>query len=601
MESSRAVPTREHPWAWPGAVVGRARAVASVSRSCAPAGPASGGASSSSVPTTRIACLIMAVSRFVLYAVFAMIPDRLRQVRLGLRVLLVAAVVAVAGGAAAQQPVQTPLLLMISIDGLRPDYVTAADAHGAKIPNLRRFLKDGAFAQGVVGVFHRYLSSHTTLITGRHRPPTASSPIPCSTARPEPERLVLVQRRHPGGHPLGRGGPGRLSTASVQWPVSVGARVTWNIPEFWRSGQRDDAKLLRAVSTPGLLAELEPELGPYPRALTVESDEQRARYAARILEKKRPNLLTLHLIALDHVQHVTGPFTAETFAILERIDALVGTLRTTAETVAPGGAHVAIVSDHGFGKTARQLNLHAEFRRAGLLTVGAQGKVTDWKAMPWTAGGAIAVMLKDPADAATLAEVRALLDRLAADPAHGIDRVLDAAALRARGGYPTAAFLVGLKPDWHAGTSLNGSLVGKATVAGTHGHLPDLPDLHAASSWWGRACRRRALGLIDMRDIATTLARRLNLSLPPPRARSSGSRDRARQRARQWLRPRGTRLRAASSRRAPDVAGAGGTSSAPGPTVTLAMPRPLPGHHTWAREGATGAISARGAAAAAGA
>jgi hypothetical protein len=30
-----------------------------------------------------------------------------------------------------------PLLVMISVDGLRPDYVTAADAHGAKVPNLR--------------------------------------------------------------------------------------------------------------------------------------------------------------------------------------------------------------------------------------------------------------------------------------------------------------------------------------------------------------------------------------------------------------------------------------------------------------------------------
>jgi predicted AlkP superfamily pyrophosphatase or phosphodiesterase len=294
----------------------------------------------------------------------------------------------------------------------------------------------------------------------------------------------------------------------------VGARVTWNIPEFWRAGTADDAKLLRAVSTPGLLAELEPELGPYPHALTVESDEQRARYAARILEKKRPNLLTLHLIALDHVQHVTGPFAPEAMAALERLDTLVGTLRTTAETVAPGNAHVAIVSDHGFGKTAMELNLYAELRRAGLITVGA-GKVTDWKAMPWTAGGAIAVVLKDPGDAATLATVRALLDRLAADPAHGIDRVLDAAALRARGGFPNAAFVVGLRPDWHAGSSLNGPLVGKPAMAGMHGHLPDLPELHAAFFMVGPGVPAgRALGLIDMRDIATTLARRLNLPLP---------------------------------------------------------------------------------------
>lgn len=459
----------------------------------------------------------MAVSPFVLYAVTAMIPDRLRQVRLVLRALLVAAVIVLPGSAAAQQPVQTPLLLMISIDGLRPDYVTAADAHGAKIPNLRRFLTDGAFAQGVVGVIPTVTyPSHTTLITGVSPAThgifgnTVFDPLGQNQSGwywySEDIRVPTLWDA------AARAG---LSTASVQWPVSVGARVTWNIPEFWRAGTPDDAKLLRAVSTPGLLAELEPELGPYPRALTVESDEERTRYAVRILEKKRPNLMTLHLIALDHVQHVKGAFTAETFAVLERLDVLVGMLRATAETVAPGGAHVAIVSDHGFGKTAMQLNLHGEFRRAGLLTVGAQGKVTDWKAMPWTAGGAIAVMLKDPGDAATLVEVRALLDRLSADPANGIDRVLDAAALRARGGFPTAAFLVGLKPDWHAGSSLNGPLVGKATVAGTHGHLPDLPDLHASFFVVGPGVPAgRALGLIDMRDIATTLARRLNLSLP---------------------------------------------------------------------------------------
>jgi predicted AlkP superfamily pyrophosphatase or phosphodiesterase len=403
------------------------------------------------------------------------------------------------------------------MDGLRPDYVTAADAHGARIPNLRRFLKEGAFAQGVVGVIPTVTyPSHTTLITGVS---PATHGILANTA-------FDPLRENQGGwywyaedirvatlwDAASRAG---LSTASVQWPASVGARVTWNIPELWRAGTPDDAKLLRAVSTPGLLAELEPEIGPYPRALTVEADEQRGRYAARILEKKRPNLLTLHLIALDHTQHVTGPFSAESMGVLERLDAVMGTLRTTAETVAPGGAYVAIVSDHGFGKTAMQLNLFPEFRRAGMFTVNAQRKITDWKAMPWTAGGSIAVVLKDPGDAATLGQVRTLLDRLAADPAHGIDRVLDAAALRDRGGYPNAAFLVGLKPDWYAGSSLTGALVSKATVAGNHGHLPDLPDLRAAFFLVGpEVPAGRSLGFIDMRDIATTLARRLNLSLP---------------------------------------------------------------------------------------
>src|SRR5580704_1638767 len=60
-----------------------------------------------------------------------------------------------------------PLLVVISVDGLRPDYVTQADAHGAKIPNLRRFLKEGTYADGVQGVVPTVTyPSHTTLMTG---------------------------------------------------------------------------------------------------------------------------------------------------------------------------------------------------------------------------------------------------------------------------------------------------------------------------------------------------------------------------------------------------------------------------------------------------
>ena len=98
---------------------------------------------------------------------------------------------------------------------------------------------------------------------------------------------------------------------------------------------------------------------------------------------------------------------------------------------------------------------------------------------------------------------------------HGIDRVLDAAALRERGGFPEAAFVVGLKPEWHAGGSLDGPLTAKATVGGMHGALPDLPDMRASFFLVGPGVPAgRSLGLIDMRDIATTLARRLDLPLP---------------------------------------------------------------------------------------
>src|ERR1700722_8889607 len=58
-------------------------------------------------------------------------------------------------------------LLLISIDGLRPDYVTRADEHGLKIPNLRRFIAEGSYAEGVVGVLPTITyPSTTTLVTG---------------------------------------------------------------------------------------------------------------------------------------------------------------------------------------------------------------------------------------------------------------------------------------------------------------------------------------------------------------------------------------------------------------------------------------------------
>ena len=414
--------------------------------------------------------------------------------------------------AAAQAP--TPLALMISIDGLRPDYVTAADRHGLKIPALRRFVTEGTYAR-VEGVIPTVTyPSHTTLVTGvapaRHGIYSNTMFAPLRGIGPATWYWYAEDIKVPTlWDAAARAG---WTTASIQWPVTVGARVTWNIPDYWRSAL-DDPKIRRALSTPGLLPALEAELGAYPDALDAESDEARGRFAVRVLETKRPALLTLHLLALDHAQHETGPMSTETFAALERLDAVVARLRDTAERLAPGRALVAIVSDHGFARTDTQVNLIAPLREAGLFTV-ERGRIVDWKAMPWIAGGAVAIVLKDPADEPTRTRVREVLDKIAADPAHGVDRILDADALRARGGFPTAAFVVGLKPGWQATAAPLAPMISKGR-GGDHGHLPDLPELHASLFLVGAGVPAgRDLGVVDMRDIAPTVARRLGLSLP---------------------------------------------------------------------------------------
>jgi hypothetical protein len=150
-----------------------------------------------------------------------------------------------------------------------------------------------------------------------------------------------------------------------------------------------------------------------------------------------------------------------------------------------------------------------------LFSVDNQGKITDWKAMPWVTGGSAAIVLKDPEDAATREQVHDLLAKLAADPANGIDRVLDGPELRKQGGYPTASFFVSLKPGWRTGHALDGPVLSKTKLGGTHGELPDVPDLRAAFFLVGPGVPAgRDLGLIDMRDVAPTLAHEAGLSLP---------------------------------------------------------------------------------------
>jgi hypothetical protein len=110
--------------------------------------------------------------------------------------------------------------------------------------------------------------------------------------------------------------------------------------------------------------------------------------------------------------------------------------------------------------------------------------------------------------------VSELLAKLARDPANGIDRVLDADELHKRGGYPTASFFVGLKPGWRTGSSLDGPVLSKVKPGGTHGGLPALPELRASFFLVGPGVPAgRSLGLIDMRDVAPTLAHVAGLSL----------------------------------------------------------------------------------------
>src|SRR5688572_5872813 len=63
------------------------------------------------------------------------------------------------------QPAEPRHVIMISIDGLKPETYTKPGP--SKVPTLRRLAKEGMFAEGVIGVTPTVTyPSHTTMITG---------------------------------------------------------------------------------------------------------------------------------------------------------------------------------------------------------------------------------------------------------------------------------------------------------------------------------------------------------------------------------------------------------------------------------------------------
>jgi len=401
-------------------------------------------------------------------------------------------------------PLSAQSLLLISIDGMRPDYVLKADEHGLKIPHLRRLLKDGAHATGVRGVLPTVTyPSHTTILTGvwpvKHHiySNVVFDPLDRNLAgwmwyAEDIAAPTLWQAASKAG----------LVVGSVSWPVSVAAPgIAYNVPEYWRAPKMpgEDIKLLRAISTPGLIAEIEKQAGPYVTDLddAANGDRQRTRYAIAILKNKHAQFMTVHLASLDHLEHGFGPFSPEANATLEQIDKEVGEL----EDAAPG-AVVCVLSDHGFTRTDRNFNLVAAFAEEGLLTM-ANKKVTDWKAYPDLEAGSAAIILKDSKDEPTRARVDKLLRRLAAYPKNGIAQILDQKQIAQFGGRPDAAFWVDMQSNFSVVATDRSDKVG-----GTHGYAPSNPQLLASFFIAGPKIKAGVdLGPIDMRSIAATLAR----------------------------------------------------------------------------------------------
>jgi predicted AlkP superfamily pyrophosphatase or phosphodiesterase len=407
-------------------------------------------------------------------------------------------------------------LVLISIDGMKPEYVTHADEHGLKIPELRSFLADGTYAEGVIGVEPTVTyPSHTTIVTGVW--PAEHGIYDNTFFDPSGQhtnewyvdfKYIKVETLYQAVDQAG------YKTAAVGWPVTVGAPIDYDIAEFAQSEQVSGPQA-SPYNPQDILTQLGPSAAP-----AGDGDVVKTAQAITILHQFHPTLLLVHLTDLDHQEHQHGPFSTEADAALEIIDAQVHQIEQAALAVNPK-TRIAVVSDHGFVPVEHRVNLNVLFAQNNLIKLGppppgkTKPSVVSWDAEAWEAGGDAVIMLREPDNTETLHKVEAVLKAAQADPQNGIDRVLTHEEIVKRGGFPHAAFLVDFKDGFDPGIALDGPMIVARPHTGTHGYLASRPAMRSAFMVKGDGIARdRDLHVIDMRQIAPTFAGMLHVRLP---------------------------------------------------------------------------------------
>jgi predicted AlkP superfamily pyrophosphatase or phosphodiesterase len=411
-------------------------------------------------------------------------------------------------------------VVLISVDGMPPDYYTAPEKLGLRVPTLTMMKEGGAHAEGMEGVYPTVTyPQHTTMVTGLR--PAAHGIVQnrIFEAPSEPqtrywywyakaltaETLWTVAKK------------ARLTTAAVGWPVTVDAEIDYNVPEIFEPGENPPTwKWTAKHSTPGLL---EKALGT---DLKKDSsvDERLTSVSEYIIKNYRPNLLLLHLIELDGTHHRNGPRTKPGIEMAEREDGYIGRIiEATKRAGIFEKTTFFIVSDHGFAPINKRFSPNVSLAKEGLITLDSAGKAMAWKAASWPAGGSCAIILKNPNDKETEAKVNAIFSKWATQENSPIKQIVTRNELSRMKAVPQAALMLEAAPGYSFDDTLTGAEVRDSgeTYKGTHGYLPTDPRMHASLIIYGPGVRSGAkLPLARMIDLAPSIASLLKLKLPQP-------------------------------------------------------------------------------------
>lgn len=426
------------------------------------------------------------------------------KMKMPLKYLLVTiSLIMFAEGVRAQK--QNHHVVVITIDGFRPDFYLEDTWN---VPNLRAMKQDGAHAYGVNSVFPSLTyPSHITIVTGvppaRHGifynwlfEKDAATKGQIYWHFNEITSPTLWEVTQDAG----------LKAASVNWPVSVGAPTVFNISDVGSKGQ----KVMEDSANPsGITAVLKQKLFDNAATIDIGVDKNVASIAAWVIKTEKPNFMTVHLLGLDHEEHVHGRSGPAIEQAIFRADSAVGVIRQAiTESGLKENTLLIVTGDHGFCDVTTMVSPNVWLEEWGLFETQ-----DNWKAKFHTAGGGAFLYLKDKNDVTTLNTIKRNLNGLP-DAHKKYFQLVDRKKLHSVGADPEVALAL---------TGTNGAAFSARTNApavdkgkgGTHGYFPETRNIQTGFVAEGAALKKQtAIQEMHLKDISAIVARYLDLTMP---------------------------------------------------------------------------------------
>jgi predicted AlkP superfamily pyrophosphatase or phosphodiesterase len=434
-------------------------------------------------------------------------------------------IAALAAGLARGQESPARHVVLVSIDGLAASYLNDPKA---ELPTLRKLAAQGASAKGMLTSFPSVTwPSHTSLVTGVS--PARHGVIGNSvwdakrnrsvTYIGDPEltkdQAIRAATLYDAAHAAG------LTCGSVIWPCCNGAKsLAWVIPDS------NKPELHAKYTTPGFADELSKagiDISPlgkwgWSKERSTDRDLLYTRVANYLLEEHHVNLLLVHLITPDGVEHAYGPHTREAYAAVAESDQRIAEIWATLQKPPLAGkSTLLVVSDHGFAPYEKLIKPNVVLKELGLVTTDADGKVTKRDAWCVAQGGSAFVYILDESRRKEIAAE--LQDRFAG--LEGVSGILEPAEFTKLGvadpeKNPEAPHLVlTTSPGYSFNDAVTAPAVASAGgLKGTHGHDPNPDYMHATFIAAGAGIKPGTkLDVIKNTDVAPTIARLLGFEM----------------------------------------------------------------------------------------